>query len=145
MTEDVKREDVGDEELAEMSALEVELQQKKQQLMQLDKEQLVDILAAYEVIIPKLGFHVKWCIDNFYKPVVCQWRMGRMVTGLLVGAVLVPESFIILAAEETKKYGQNKTYVKSDIRLVHAPIKELTYYDVILEEGEWEEQEGLMY
>jgi len=119
-----------------------DIQHLKQQLMELPKEELVERLAVYEYIIPKLGPFVQWCINNFYKPIHFRFRMGRENVGLLVGALLVPEQLILLAEERVTKYDGTKTYVKYDTRLVHAPIKELSYYDVVVEEGEWQEQES---
>ena len=121
----------------------VEIQQLKEQLMQLSKEELVERLAMYEFVIPRLGPFVKWFIENFYRPVYIRFRVGRENVGLLVGALLVPEQLILLAEEKMTKYEGGKTYVKYDTRLIHAPIKELSYYDVVLEEGQWEEQESL--
>jgi len=123
----------------------LELEQIKKELEGLSKEQLIDELAMYRLVIPKLGPYVKWVIENYFKPVYVRFRMGRETVGYLVGAVLVPETLQLLAQEEVKKYASNKTYVKHDIRIVNCPIKELSFYDVILEEGDWEEQEGFTY
>ena len=129
-------------EVFDPSAL-VEIQQLKEQLMQLSKEELVEKLAVYEFVIPRLGPLVRWFIDNFYRPIHVRFRIGRETIGLLVGALLVPEQIILLAEEKVTKYVGDKTYVKYDTRLIYAPIKELSYYDVVLEEGQWEEQESL--
>ncbi len=126
----------------EMPAIAVELEQIKKQLEQLSKEDLINELAMYRLIIPKLGPFVKWFIDNYYKPVYVRFRMGRETVGLLCGAILVPDTLQLLAQEEIKRYQDNKTYVKYEIRLVNAPIKELSFYDVVLEESDWEEREG---
>ena len=132
-----------DEEATEFGPSIIDdIRRLKQEFMKMDKEVLADRLAAYEYIIPKLGSQVQWCINNYYKPIYFRFRMGRDGVGLLVGAVLVPEMLILLAEEEVSRYAEGKTYVRRDIRLVHAPIKELTYYDVVLEQGQWEEKES---
>jgi len=142
MAEDKKDQDeVTEQEEFGPSAV-MEIQQLKEQLMQLSKEELVERLAMYEFVIPKLGPFVQWFINNFYRPVYIRFRVGRENVGLLVGALLVPEQLILLAEEKMTKYEGGKTYVKYDTRLIHAPIKELSYYDVVLEEGQWEEQES---
>lgn len=143
MMDDFDEMDGSGVENEEAPAAVSEIQQIKKQLMQLDKETLADRLAAYEYIIPKLGGMVRWCVENYYKPIYYRFRIGREGVGLLVGANLVPESFVILAEEKVSKYEGGKSFVKHDLRMIHVPVKELSYYDVILQEGEWEEQEGL--
>ena len=125
----------------EPQPLEVdELTAIKQRLMQLEKEELADRLAFYEYVIPKLGPFVQWCINNFYRPVIAHWRMGRQAVGLLVGAVLVPEQLILLADEEIRDYTRKK--IKYERRLVTVPVKELSYYDVVLEDLGEKDMEG---
>ena len=130
------------EHVEDRSSLEGEIIEIKQKLMQLDKEQLAERLAVYELVIPKLGPMVQWCIQNFYRPIYFRFRLGRENVGLLVGATLVPETLVFLAEERISKYEGGKSYVKYDTRLIHAPVKELSFYDVVLEEGDWEEQES---
>ena len=113
----------------------------KEQLMQLSKEELADRLAYYEYVIPKLGPYVKWFLENYYKPIYVRFRVGRETVGLLTGALLVPEKFELLAEEKVTKYEGQKMWAKYDLRKVIVPVKELSYYDVVLEEGKWEEEE----
>ncbi|HEX69107.1 MAG TPA: hypothetical protein ENG10_02285 [Candidatus Bathyarchaeota archaeon] len=138
---DEKNEEVATEEFG--PSLVEEIQMLKEQLKQLSKDELIERLAVYEYVIPKLGPFVQWCINNYYKPIYFRFRIGRENVGLLVGAVLVPEMLILLAEEKVTKYEGGKTYVKYDTRLIHAPIRELAFYDVVLEEGQWEEQESV--
>jgi len=114
----------------ETNPLALELQQIKQRLENLSKEELIDRLAYYEWVIPKLGPYVKWAIDNMYNIVLARWRMGRQVVGYLVGVDLVPERLVLLADEEIRDYTRKK--VVHEQHIVYAPVKELTYYDVVL-------------
>jgi|GEM_PF-5376937 len=114
----------------EESPLQLELQAIKAQLNELSKEQLIDELAMYKFIIPKLGPWVEWAVQNMYKPFGARWRMGRESVGLLIGVLLVPEAFVILSQEEIRKYEQKKIIYEQHI--VYAPLKELAWYDVIL-------------
>ena len=110
--------------------IQAELQAIKEQLKNLSQEELLDRLAYYEFIIPKLGHWVKWAMDNMYNLILAQWRMGRQVVGLLVGVELEPTKLVILANEENRDY--MKRTVVYEQHLVYAPVKELTYFDVIL-------------
>ena len=110
--------------------IQLELESIKERLKNLSQEELIDRLAYYELIIPKLGNWVKWALDNMYSVILAQWRMGRQVTGLLVGVELEPTKLVILANEENRDY-LKKTVVYEQ-HLVYAPVKELTYFDIIL-------------
>jgi len=114
----------------ETNPLALELNEIKQRLENLSKEELIDRLAYYEWVIPKLGPYVKWAIDNMYNIVLARWRMGRQVVGYLVGVDLVPERLVLLADEEIRDYTRKK--VVHEQHIVYAPVKELTYYDVVL-------------
>lgn len=114
----------------ETNPLALEIQRIKQRLQDMSREELIDRLAFYEWVIPKLGPHVKWAIDNMYNIVLARWRMGRQVIGYLVGVDLVPERLVLLADEEIRDYTRKK--IVHEQHIVYAPIKELTYYDVVL-------------
>ena len=114
----------------ETNPLALELNEIKQRLENMSKEELIDRLAYYEWVIPKLGPYVKWAIDNMYNIVLARWRMGRQVVGYLVGVDLVPERLVLLADEEIRDYTRKK--VVHEQHIVYAPVKELTYYDVVL-------------
>jgi hypothetical protein len=112
------------------SPLALELDSIRRQLEGMSKEELIDRLALYEFVIPKLGPWVKWFIDNMYQIVVARWRMNRQVIGYLIGATLIPETIDILAEEEIRDYERKKIVYEQ--RVVHAPWKELIYVDVVL-------------
>ncbi len=114
----------------EMSPLEMEIAEIKAELEQLSKEELIDKLAHYELVLPKLGPWVKWAVDNMYRLVGCRWRMGREAVGLLVGVLFHPEVLVLLSHEEIRKYEIKK--IIHEQHLVYAPTKELSWYDVIL-------------
>ena len=114
----------------ETNPLALELNEIKQRLENLSKEELIDRLAYYEWVIPKLGPYARWAIDNMYNIVLARWRMGRQVVGYLVGVDLVPERLVLLADEEIRDYTRKK--VVHEQHIVYAPVKELTYYDVVL-------------
>lgn len=117
-------------EKVEKSPIELEMDAIKAELEPLSKEELIEELAFYKFIIPKLGPWVKWAIDSFYKPIACRWRMGREAVGLLVGVIFHPEVLVLLSHEEIKKYEIKK--IIHEQHLVYAPTKELSWYDVIL-------------
>jgi len=140
---------MAEEEKVELEApsLAVELEEIKRELEKMSKEKLIDELAVYRLVIPKLGPFVKWVLENFYKPVYVRFRMGRETVGFLVGCMLVPDTLQLLAQEEVKEYrtdetGRTKTYVKYELRIVNAPVKELSFYDVIIDETDWQERKG---
>ncbi len=114
----------------ETNPVALELNAIKQQLANMSKEELIDQLALYEWVIPKLGPHVKWAIDNMYSIVLAKWRMGRQVVGYLVGVELEPVRFALLADEETRDYARKK--IVHEQHIVYAPLKELSFYDVVL-------------
>ena len=114
----------------EESPIELELQAIKEELEKLSKEELIEELAHYKFIIPKLGPWVQWAIDNMYRLVGVRWRMGREAVGLLVGVLFHPEVLILLSHEEIRKYEIKK--IIHEQHLVYAPTKELSWYDVIL-------------
>lgn len=114
----------------ETNPLALELNQIKQQLADLSKEELIDRLAYYEWALPKLGPHVRWALDHMYDIVMCKWRMGRQVIGYLVGVELQPVRFAILADEETRDYMRKK--IIHEQHIVYAPLKELSFYDIVL-------------
>jgi len=114
----------------EINPVALEINQIKEQLSQLSKEELIDKLAMYEFVLPKLGPFVQWAMDHMYDIVLAKWRMGRQVIGYLVGVELVPERLVILADEEIRDYTKKK--IIHEQHIVYAPLKELTYYDIVL-------------
>ena len=104
----------------ETNPVALELNSIKQQLAGMSKEELIDQLALYEWVIPKLGPHVRWAIDNMYSIVLAKWRMGRQVVGYLVGVDLEPVRFALLADEETRDYARKKILVEYGFRLPSA-------------------------
>jgi len=124
-----------------VSGVELELESIKKELAAKSKEELIEELAVYRLVIPKMGPFVKWFIENYFKPVYLRFRMGRETVGFLIGCVLIPDTIQVLAQEEIKKYTGDKTMVKYELRIVNAPVKELSYYDVVLESSDWEETE----
>ena len=124
-----------------VSGVELELESIKKELAAKSKEELIEELAVYRLVIPKMGPFVKWFIENYFKPVYLRFRMGRETVGFLIGCVLIPDTIQVLAQEEIKKYTGDKTMVKYELRIVNAPVKELSYYDVVLESTDWEETE----
>ena len=123
----------------EVNPLELELNQIKSQLESMSKEELIDRLALYEWVIPKLGPHVRWAIDHMYDVVMAKWRMGRQVVGYLVGVELEPVRFAILAGEKTHDYMRKK--IIHEQHIVYAPLKELSFYDIVLGKTGEEEME----
>ena len=97
----------------ETNPVALEINQIKEQLNQLSKEELIDKLAMYEFVLPKLGPFVQWAMDHMYDIVLAKWRMGRQVIGYLVGVELVPERLVILADEEIRDYTRKKSSTSS--------------------------------
>jgi len=114
----------------EASPLMLEIEEIKKELAVKSKDELIDELAFYRHVIPKLGPWVEWIISNFYKVIGVRWRMGREAAGVLIGAIVHPDILMLLTTEEIRKYEQKKIIFEQHI--VYAPVKELTWYDVIL-------------
>jgi len=114
-----------------MYSLELELEERKKQYEALSKEELIDRLLGLEYIIDRLGPQLRWLIDNYNQMIYAQFRMGRAVTGLLIGARVNIDSLILLADEKIHDYANKKVIIER--HLVTVPMKEVVAVDVILE------------
>ena len=128
--QDVSRE-TSEQERAqeEITIAEVELREKYQKYLQLDKEELAKRLAYLEWRIERTSPELLTIING-----IGEWFRGIRrdylpVEGILLRARLVPDEFEIWAETETRQWGTD--VVIHEQKIVKVPAKSLLYYEVI--------------
>jgi len=84
------------------------LDQKINELMQLDKKELAQRLALLELKLESIDPMTKFIIDNLFKPWRLVTRSNQPILGVLLNASFEPTEFILWREEDVKDYSKKE-------------------------------------
>ena len=102
---------------------------KKRELMQLSKEELVEILAQYEVALDQFNPEVRFWMQNMFSLVRAVKRNYTPIFGTLIGMRWKPEAYIIYAYEEIPQYDKDEDLAER--KIVTIPASMTVYIEAI--------------